>query len=37
VNEILATSATDGTWKKIYDGTLGKSGSPGTVPALERY
>jgi len=37
VNEILATSATDGTWKKIYDGTLGKSGSPATVPALERY
>jgi glutamate transport system substrate-binding protein len=37
VNEILATSVTDGTWKKIYDGTLGKSGSPANVPSLERY
>jgi glutamate transport system substrate-binding protein len=37
VNDILQASFTDGTWKKIYDGTLGKSGSPATPPALERY
>jgi glutamate transport system substrate-binding protein len=37
VNDALATSVTDGTWQKIYDGTLGKSGSPATPPALERY
>ena len=37
VNNILAASFTDGTWQKIYDGTLGKSGSPATPPTLERY
>jgi glutamate transport system substrate-binding protein len=37
VNEALATAGQDGTWKKIYDGTLGKSGSPATFPQLERY
>jgi glutamate transport system substrate-binding protein len=37
VNTILEKSATDGTWKSIYDETLGKSGSPGTPPALEKY
>jgi len=37
VNDILATSFTDGTWQKIYDGTLGKSGSPAMPPTLERY
>jgi glutamate transport system substrate-binding protein len=37
VNDILAASFTDGSWQKIYDGTLGKSGSPATPPALERY
>ena len=37
VNTILEKSATDGTWKAIYDETLGKSGSPGTPPALEKY
>ena len=30
VNAILETSFTDGTWQKIYDGTLGKSGSAAT-------
>ena len=37
VNDVLAASVTDGTWKKIYDSTLGKSGSPAEAPALERY
>jgi glutamate transport system substrate-binding protein len=37
VNDILAASFTDGTWQKIYDATLGKSGSPATPPPLERY
>ena len=37
VNDVLAAAVADGTWKKIYDGTLGKSGSPGTPPGLERY
>jgi glutamate transport system substrate-binding protein len=37
VNSILATSATDGTWKSIYDETLGKSGSTSTPPPLEKY
>jgi len=37
VNDILAASFTDGTWQKIYDGTLGKSGSPASPPPLERY
>lgn len=37
VNDILEASATDGTWQKIYDGTLGRSGSTGQPPTLERY
>ena len=37
INDILEASVKDGDWKKIYDNTLGKSGSPGTPPALERY
>lgn len=37
VNTILQTSFTDGTWQKIYDGTLGKSGSAAKPPTLERY
>ena len=37
VNNILETAASDGTWKKIYDGTLGKSGSSAEPPQLERY
>jgi glutamate transport system substrate-binding protein len=27
----------DGTWKKIYDATLGKSGSTATPPKIQRY
>jgi glutamate transport system substrate-binding protein len=37
VNDIIQTAATDGTWQKIYESTLGKSGSPATPPQLERY
>ncbi|BCL16359.1 glutamate ABC transporter substrate-binding protein [Micromonospora sagamiensis] len=37
VNDQIQAAFTDGTWQKIYDGTLGKSGSPATPPALERY
>jgi glutamate transport system substrate-binding protein len=37
VNDILAAAVTDGSWQKIYDATLGKSGSTATPPALERY
>lgn len=37
VNDILQASFSDGTWKKIYDGTLGKSGTQASPPALTRY
>ena len=37
INDILQAAETDGTWKKIYDGTLGKSGSAADPPPLQRY
>jgi glutamate transport system substrate-binding protein len=37
INDILEAAEKDGTWKKIYDGTLGKSGTTATPPPLERY
>jgi glutamate transport system substrate-binding protein len=37
VNDILDKAEKDGTWKSIYDATLGKSGSKADPPALERY
>jgi glutamate transport system substrate-binding protein len=37
VNSALETAEKDGTWQKIYDGTLGKSGSTATIPPLEKY
>jgi len=37
VNDVIAAAVADGTWQKIYDATLGKSGSPATAPPLERY
>jgi glutamate transport system substrate-binding protein len=37
INDILQQSYDDGTWQKIYDATLGKSGSPASPPQLERY
>ena len=37
VNAALESAFSDGTWQKIYDGTLGKSGSAASPPALEKY
>jgi glutamate transport system substrate-binding protein len=37
VNDILEKAEQDGTWKSIYDATLGKSGAQATPPALQRY
>ncbi|HEX6074866.1 MAG TPA: glutamate ABC transporter substrate-binding protein [Micromonosporaceae bacterium] len=37
VSDILEAAAKDGTWQKIYDGTLGRSGATAQPPALERY
>jgi len=37
INDLLQKSFDDGTWKKIYDATLGKSGSAGSPPALQKY
>jgi glutamate transport system substrate-binding protein len=37
VNDILQTAIDDGTWQDIYDSTLGKSGSKGSTPEIDRY
>lgn len=37
INDILEASFKDGSWQKIYDATLGKSGSKASPPPLERY
>lgn len=37
IDDLLQASFDNGTWKKIYDATLGKSGSAATPPALQRY
>ncbi|MGQ0483264.1 MAG: glutamate ABC transporter substrate-binding protein [Pseudonocardia sp.] len=37
VNDILQAAIDDGTWQRIYDATLGKSGAPGTAPTIDRY
>ncbi|HEV2782995.1 MAG TPA: glutamate ABC transporter substrate-binding protein [Actinophytocola sp.] len=37
VNEILQNALDDGTWQKIYDSTLGKSGATAQKPTLEKY
>lgn len=37
VNDQIEAAFTDGTWQKVYDGTLGKSGSSASPPPLERY
>jgi glutamate transport system substrate-binding protein len=37
VNDILQKAEDDGTWKSIYDSTLGKSGTQAKPPAIERY
>jgi ABC-type amino acid transport substrate-binding protein len=35
VNDILTNALADGTWRAIYDRTLGLSGLPPTIPAIE--
>lgn len=37
INDILQTAEDDGTWKRIYDETLGKSGATATPPPIDRY
>jgi glutamate transport system substrate-binding protein len=37
INDLLEAAKNDGTWQKIYDGTLGLSGTPASAPQLERY
>jgi glutamate transport system substrate-binding protein len=37
INDLLQAAETDGTWQKIYDATLGKSGASASPPALQRY
>ncbi|WP_316689958.1 glutamate ABC transporter substrate-binding protein [Pseudonocardia sp. H11422] len=37
INDILQAAHDDGTWQRIYDETLGKSGSPASPPAIDRY
>jgi glutamate transport system substrate-binding protein len=37
MNAGLEASFTDGTWKSLYDETLGKSGAAATPPPLEKY
>ncbi|MFS8101603.1 glutamate ABC transporter substrate-binding protein [Lentzea alba] len=37
INEILEKSLSDGKWDQIYKNTLGKSGSEGKHPTLEKY
>ncbi|MCR3751433.1 glutamate ABC transporter substrate-binding protein [Lentzea californiensis] len=37
VNDVLQASLDDGSWQKIYDGTLGKSGSSAEKPKIDRY
>ncbi|MFP5023430.1 glutamate ABC transporter substrate-binding protein [Pseudonocardia phyllosphaerae] len=37
IDDLLEASAQDGTWQKIYDGTLGKSGTQASPPKVERY
>ena len=37
INDILQAAEDDGTWQKIYDATLGKSGAAATPPPIDRY
>jgi glutamate transport system substrate-binding protein len=37
INDILEEAVKDGTWKKIYDASLGKSGATAEAPAVDRY
>ncbi|HWD03907.1 MAG TPA: glutamate ABC transporter substrate-binding protein [Amycolatopsis sp.] len=37
MDDLLQTALDNGTWQKIYDATLGKSGAKATKPTIERY
>jgi glutamate transport system substrate-binding protein len=38
VNDLLQAAMTDGTWQRLYDQTLGRSGTPsGPPPTIQRY
>ncbi|MFD7656196.1 glutamate ABC transporter substrate-binding protein [Actinosynnema sp. NPDC059797] len=37
VNDILEEAISGGDWDKIYEATLGKSGSPAQKPVIDRY
>jgi len=37
INDAVQKALDDGTWQKIYDATLGKSGSTTTKPTLIKY
>lgn len=37
INDVLQAAMDDGTWQKIYDATLGKSGAAATKPQIQRY
>ena len=37
INDILQAAEDNGTWKKIYDGTLGQSGATSNAPPIDRY
>ena len=37
INDTLQTALDDGTWQRLYDQTLGKSGTPATKPEIQRY
>ncbi|HEX5121477.1 MAG TPA: glutamate ABC transporter substrate-binding protein [Pseudonocardiaceae bacterium] len=37
VNDILQQAIDDGTWRGLYDSTLGRSGVAATAPTLQRY
>jgi glutamate transport system substrate-binding protein len=37
INDLLQASYDDGTWQKVYDSTLGLSGTTASPPELQRY
>ncbi|MFJ9179458.1 glutamate ABC transporter substrate-binding protein [Streptomyces sp. NPDC102360] len=37
MNDALAAAVTDGTWKKLYNATLGRSGVPASPPVVEKH
>lgn len=37
IDDILTQAESSGDWKRAYDATLGKSGTPAQPPAIQRY